>query len=475
MADKVRVRFAPSPTGYMHLGNVRSALFNYLFARKKGGVFVLRIEDTDSERNISNAYVKIIQDLHWLGLTFDEGPELGGQFAPYVQSERIHIYQEKLEELIADQGVYRCFCTQEELQHMRKRQLALRKPPRYNRRCLELSDDMIKQRLLEKRPFVWRLKLNHDAMVKIHDMARGLVTFELQHFSDPALTRSDGSFTFMFANFVDDWLMEITHVIRGEDHLTNTAIQAALFDAFKVTLPTFWHLPLLCNGEGQKLSKRDVGFTLDDLKSAGYMPEAIIDYLVLVGSTMLEEVQSLDELVKNIDFSHLHGTGAIRYDVNKLKWLNHKWIERLSDDSFFERVKPFLIKEIPESEKVAATQLKFLVSKVKTDLKTLADVDEHLAFVFRAPLVDRGELDKEFGADQVQAILDIVAEHADKLATKELFLDAIKQQAKEQSVGTRELFGTIRYMLTGSLSGIGMHDLLDMLSEEEIRKRFAAI
>ena len=270
----VRVRFAPSPTGIMHLGNVRAALINYLFAQKNQGTFVLRIEDTDQERNENIFTQRILDDLAWLGLTYTEGPSKSGPYEPYFQSERGLIYQDFLKILEAKNLVYRCFCTIEDIEKKRQRQIALKQPPRYDRTCLRLSPELVTIKVAQSTPFIWRFQLP-DSSIAVHDLARGVIDFDLKNISDFALTRTNGTFTFMFANFVDDLTMKISHVIRGEDHLTNTAGQAALYAALEVDTPIFWHLPIIVNSEGKKLSKRDFGFSLEDLRNAGFLPEAI--------------------------------------------------------------------------------------------------------------------------------------------------------------------------------------------------------
>ena len=455
----VRVRFAPSPTGDIHLGNIRIALFNYLFARQKGGKIILRIEDTDAERNIEGASHKIESDLKWLGVAIDEGP--------FFQSERTKLYDEKLFKLIEHQKVYRCFCTSAELDLKRKKYLALKKPPRYDRTCFVFSDDVIKQKIEAKLPFIWRLQLNHDAMVEIDGMARGKTAFELKNFSDVALTRSDGSFTFMFVNFVDDWLMGITHVIRGEDHLTNSALQAALFDAFSVPLPTFWHLPFLCDAKGKKLSKREPGFALDDLRTQGFLPQAICNYLAILTGTHAQEVQSLQELVQNFDFENLHGTGSIRYDNDKLRWLNHQWIERIAQSELVERVRPYLEKAYPQSTKLSDEKLGLLVSKIKSDLETLGDIATALKFYFVEPELDDAAINAETRAE-ISGILD---RYKEQLGDPEVFVKSVQHTAKQEALKAREVWGYVRYRLTGSFDGPSVRDLIEMLGAQETRRR----
>ena len=238
-----RVRFAPAPTGMMHLGNIRTALMNYLIAQQKQGDFILRIEDTDKERNYDPQAIKIQEDLAWLSLSFNEGPNIGGPYGPYFQSERDSIYQEKLKELVGAKCAYRCFCKVEDLEKKRQRQIALKQPPRYDRTCYKISMDESNDRA-ERESFIWRVYLDHTKTVQIKDLAHGVVTFEFKNFSDFPITREDGSVTFVFANFVDDMLMKISCVIRGEDHLSNTASQVALYQAFNAPVPIFWHMPI---------------------------------------------------------------------------------------------------------------------------------------------------------------------------------------------------------------------------------------
>ena len=379
----VRVRFAPSPTGMMHLGNVRAALLNYLFAKQKNGTFLVRIEDTDQERNYDPKAVKIVDDLLWLGLDYDEGPIKGGHYEPYFQSERTAIYQEKLTILEHRSLVYRCFCSVETLEKKRQRQIALKQPPRYDRTCLLLTREEIQKNLENKVPFIWRFKLDQSKIIQIHDLARGTITFDMKNFSDFAVTRTDGSFTFMFANLVDDMVMVISHVIRGEDHLTNTAGQAALYQAFGIELPIFWHLPIIANAHGQKLSKRDFGFSLNDLRHAGYLPEAICNYLAMIGGgSFAKEIMTLDELAQAMNFENLHATGFIRYDVEKLRWLNHKWIQQVPINDLVYRSMQFLMPSYPQAAEVKPEKLVQLIEAVKSEMAILADAQPTLGILF---------------------------------------------------------------------------------------------
>ncbi|MBD3273181.1 glutamate--tRNA ligase [Candidatus Dependentiae bacterium] len=471
MADKVRVRFAPSPTGFMHIGNVRAALMNYLFAHQKKGTLVLRIEDTDESRNLDEAGFNILKTLKWLSLKYDEGPIIGGDYGPYLQSERTKKYKKLLHDLIKNQLVYRCFCTKEELEEKRKNQIAQGMPPRYDRTCRNLPTDKVKEKLANKLPFIWRFKLNDEAAYEINTLERGIIKFEMKNFSDFAITRQNGSFTFLFTNFVDDYLMQITHVIRGEDHLTNTAMQAALFYAFAFPLPKFWHLPIICNVDGKKLSKRDFGFGVQELREEGFLPQAILNYLAILGTSFEDEIQSLGQLVENYNFDKISSTGSIKFDIEKLKWINHKWIEKLPANKLLEFTKPFLHDQIPSSIEVDDNKLEFILEKIKTDLKTLKDIGAVISFYFYDPVVDIVALEKHFGKDKAITALKLIKENINMSNKTDMFLETVKKEAKNRGLKIKEIFGTLRYLLIGSFSGISMYDLFEILPDEVILKR----
>lgn len=468
----IRVRFAPSPTGMMHLGNVRAALMNYLFAQQKKGTFILRIEDTDAERNYDPQGIKIIDDLLWLSLDYDEGPIKGGHYEPYFQSKRNDIYKQKLTMLEHKGLVYRCFCTIEELEKKRQRQLALKLPPRYDRTCTKLSQDEIEQKLVHNVPFIWRFKLNPNETITIRDLARGEMVFDFNHFSDFAVTRNDGSFTFMFANFVDDMVMVITHVIRGEDHLTNTAGQAALYKAFNIESPIFWHLPIICNAEGQKLSKRDFGFSLSDLRQTGFLPEAICNYLAIIGGGSFEkEVMNLDELAATIDFDHMKPTGKIRYDVEKLRWLNHKWINNLPNEELIYRCMQFLAPVYPQATQLSSAEISQLITTVKNDLNVLSDISSLIKFYFERPTVDEKTLEQYISVAEMNKVIDLIKSNSNLLEEPKVFIETIKAQAKQQNIANKPLFSFIRLALTGSAHGLALHDIINLLGIKETKER----
>jgi glutamyl-tRNA synthetase len=464
-----RVRFAPSPTGMMHIGNVRSALMNFLFAKQKKGTFILRIEDTDQARNFDPQATQIIQDLTWLGLTYDEGPIKGGPYAPYFQSERADIYAKALLDLTSKGLVYPCFCTTEELERRRTRQIALKKPPRYDRTCLMLTPDEIKTKLAAATPHILRFKIDQDRRITIKDLAHGEITFDMKNFSDFPLTRSDESATFIFANFVDDLLMKISTVVRGEDHLTNTACQAMLYDAFNVPLPIFWHLPIVCSVEGKKLSKRDFGSSLRDLKDAGFLPEALVNYLAIIGGgTFKDEIMSLDELAQAIDFDHLHATGHIKYDVEKLKWMNNKWINRISPDALSQHCMPFLVEAYPQITSMEITQVNTILQLLKTDFHTLKDAVDAIKFYFENPKISPDILALFTNKTQLSAIVSQLLAHT---ADSDACITQAKELAKQNGISIKDMFSFMRVGLTGSIQGPSVLDLMRILGPEETKNR----
>lgn len=474
--QKVRVRFAPSPTGMMHLGNVRAALINFIFAQQKNGTFVLRIEDTDAQRMFDPQAQQILQDLAWLQLTYNEGPGIDGPYAPYYQSERTELYQKQLDIFAQKKAIYRCFCTEQELEKKRLRQQALKLPPRYDRTCLLLAQTEIDRLITEKVPHIWRFKCDHNLSVTIHDLAHGNITFDMSNFSDFAVTRQDGSFTFIFANFVDDLLMNITHIFRGEDHLSNTANQAALFHTVNAQLPIYWHLPILCNLEGKKLSKRDFGFSLRDLKDAGFLPEAVGNYVSIIGSSFKEEIMPLEKLAQEFNFENINASGRITYDVEKLKWINRQWIIHYDPIKLALECTPYLENAYEAAKNIDTETLSALLQTIKSDLITTADSVQALEFYFIEPHISMIEIEACIPQSSQNALRHIVSEHKNALlADPQEFLAHIKSAAKSHGIALKELFWFLRLALMGKTNGPGIAELIDMLGSPEAFKRIEKI
>ena len=470
----IRVRFAPSPTGVMHVGNIRTALFNFLFSRKYHGQFILRIEDTDPERIFDKNAEKIIADLSWLHLAYDEGPHIGGSYTPYFQSKRTHLYHTMLAQLIEQQNVYRCFCSAQLLKEKRERQIALKKPPRYDRSCTYLSSQEITHRLDAGESFIWRFKLDQERTIEIHDLARGTIIFDFAHFSDFPLTRENGSFTFIFANAIDDMYMKITHVLRGEDHLSNTAYQTALYHALGYTLPLFWHMPILCNRDGKKLSKRDFGFSLNDLKVDGFLPEAIVNYLGIIGASFTHEIMDLTELTNTIDFNHIHATGSIKYDVEKLRWINGKWIDRYSVKQLLDVVLPFLIEAFPQAATIPQKILHTLVKLIQPEMTTLKDVVHLAQFYFIAPSIDQVQLETLINDEEHTIVTSILEKYTNELVDPNTYLKKIRHAARHHKIPIKLILTYLRVALTGQSSGPQLQDVMDILGPEETHNRLQA-
>ena len=469
----VRVRFAPSPTGFMHLGNVRVAIINYLFARQNEGSFIVRVEDTDPRRNVDPEAKNILYDLAWLQLDYDEGPEKGGPYAPYFQSERADTYRAALSTLQQKQLVYPCFCSSETLEAKRQRQLAMKQPPRYDRACMKLSEDEVKQKFEEDLPYIWRFKLDHDKTVTFYDLAHKTKHFELKHFSDVPITRQDGSFTFLFANFLDDVAMKITHVFRGEDHLTNTAAQVALYEAFQEEVPVFYHLPILCNLEGKKLSKRDFGFSLNDLKEEGYLPEALMNYLGIIGHSVTNEIMTREELTDSYNFDHLSTTGQIKYDVEKLRWVNHQWIMNYGLEALTELCRPFIEAENPILGQLPLDELKLLIAPLQKELVTLKQSAQALSFITEEFTIDPIMLDlHQFGT--YKSSLKEIAPQLIAAEPKDAFA-LLKELCANKNYPMKHVLTLVRIGLTGKAQGLGIKELFSMLSKSEIEKRLGKL
>lgn len=469
--QSIRLRFAPAPTGMMHLGNIRTALMNYLFSHQKNGQFVIRIEDTDADRNFDPGAKRIQADLQWLGLFPDEGPGKSELYGPYLQSERTDIYQKKLNELVTKEFAYRCFCSPELLEQKRARLQALSKPPRYDRVCLSLDQTTIESRLATNSPFIWRFKLDQEKIEAVNDLAKGSISFDMKNFSDFPLTRTDGSFTFIFANGVDDIAMKISHVFRGEEHITNTACQSQLFKALDSKTPIYWHMPLLCNNEGKKLSKRDFGFSLIDLQKDGFLSEAITNYLAIIGvGTFTKEIFSLQELVDAISFDKMHTSGHIKYDVEKLRWTNRKWIQRLSADEFVARVLPFLENSfgydiIHATNKATLTSL---ILSIKQDITTLNEAPSAVAYFFDYEKIFQSIKNE---LQENSQFLNFIKKEL-PITSIETFLKSVKTYCAQHAIHPKELYSYIRLCLTGQQTGQGLGEICTLIGLDEVNKRF---
>jgi glutamyl-tRNA synthetase len=383
MEMAMRVRMAPSPTGPLHIGTARTSLYNYLTARHAGGTYVLRIEDTDVARSTSDFERDIIDNLHWLGITWDEGPQLAGgedvgPYAPYRQSERLDLYAGEAERLLASGAAYRCWCTPEELEAVRREQEANKEPPRYNRRCLKLTDAERAAMTAERGRGALRFKVEPE-VVRFDDLVRGEVEFDNALLGDFVIVRNDGSPLYHFVVVIDDEAMEITHVIRGEDHLSNTPKHIALIRALGYREPRFGHIPLILNTDRTKMSKRKSQTSVTAYREDGYLPEAFVNFIAFLGWSpgTEEEIFTLDELTRRFELSKVHKGGAI-FDRDRLDHLNGVYIRALTDEQLALRLRPWIPDAVPDAD------LLRMVPLVKERLVKLSDVVELLGFAWES-------------------------------------------------------------------------------------------
>ena len=482
----VRVRIAPSPTGPLHIGTARTALFNFLYARHVGGTFILRLEDTDQVRS-SIAYEKDILDgLHWLGLTWDEGPEVAGDasrgpHAPYRQMGRLPLYAEATERLLADDRAYPCYCTPDELAEERTRQEAAREPPRYSGRCARLSPD--ERAVFEaagRRPAI-RFRVG-EGIVAFDDIVRGHVEIDTANLGgDFVIVRADGSPLYHFTVVVDDAAMAITDVIRGEDHLSNTPKHILLFRALGFEPPRFAHLPLILNPDRTKMSKRKSQTALGDYIDQGFIREALLNYLALLGwaTGTEEEVLSLDEIIDRFDIADVHKGGAV-FDRERLEWLNGQWIRRLDPDDLIDRLRPFLAAELEAGriERMPADdELRSLLPVVQERLPTLGAIGDLVGFLW----VDRLDLDPATLVpkrwDAATAVAGLAAAHETIAAVPEVVFEAdeleppLRTVAEERGWKAGDLFMAIRVAVTGRTATPPLFDTLVALGRDRTLER----
>lgn len=447
----------------MTLGDTRVALINYLVASAHQGSFFIRIDNIAQNKYYDENISQILNELAWLGLPYQE--------KPVFQSERRALYEEQLQELILSQRAYRCFCSPEVLEENHRKQLSYGQPPRYERTCLHLSDDKIKAKIAAGIPFIWRFKLNEYQMFECQDMSKGSVTFDMKHFSDFALTRSDGSFMPILASFVDDWNMGITHIIRGEDQLSKTAQQAALYDAFAAPLPLFWHLPIISNAFGQPLSSIDHGFWLKELKNAGFLPHAICNYAASLCFSFEPEFRALDELIDALKKAHIHTSSSVKFDQEKLTWFNHKWLQIISPDELAYYLAPFIHERFPESSTLETQKIHQLIRIIQPSLRTSHDVGHLLTFYFSDPATSRITFNGIFGYEKAKLASALIEKHKNLIGKTEAFLSNIKNDALAVGLDHDDIFSALRYLMVGALQGIAIQEILQVLEPEKILRR----
>lgn len=447
--EPIRVRIAPSPTGDPHVGTAYIGLINFLYARQRGGQFVLRIEDTDRARFVATSEQMIFDALRWLGLSWDEGPDVGGPYGPYRQSERTDIYREHAGQLLASGDAYRCFCTAEELEAVRKQQMAAKLPARYPGTCRNLTSAVIQANLAEGKPFVIRMKVPREGATSFRDEIRGAITFEHTNVDDQILLKSDGFPTYHLANVVDDHLMRITDVIRAEEWISSTPKHVLLYRAFGWPMPRFWHMPLLRNVDKSKISKRKNPVSLVYYRQAGYLPAAMLNFLGLMGGGMpaninnATEIFSLGDMLQHFDVKNIRPAGPV-FDLTKLRWLNGEYLRALSPENFYAALRQTVLSD---------DYLQAVAALIQTRVETLGEFGNLTHFFFADNILPAPDvfLPKKrtpeetlaFAAEQLA-----VLEAADW--THAAIEPALKQLGEEKQWSVKENFMLLRAILTGS-------------------------
>jgi glutamyl-tRNA synthetase len=474
MIDPVRVRYAPSPTGLPHLGNIRTALFNWLFARHCGGKFIVRIEDTDVARTVPGALEGILEGLRWLGIDWDEGPQAGGDFGPYFQSQRLEIYQKLAGELVRNGYAYYCHCSSERLEQMRTEQTANKQPPGYDRCCRELG--------LEAAPgAVVRFKIPLEKKTAFRDLVRGEVIFDNALLDDFVLLKSDGYPTYHLANVIDDHYMQISHVMRAEEWLSSTPRHLMLYDALGFEPPQFAHLPIILGTDRSKLSKRHGAVSILDYKEQGYLPEAMMNFLALLGWALDDktEIFSQDELFQNFSIERVSQTAAI-FNKEKLDWINGVYIRSLSLDDLTCRLFPFMEKGLsPEIERpLDINYIRQISPLIQERIGTLKDAVTYADFFF----LDKLAYDSAMLTGKkvtVEMVLTSLKSAMEKLSSLESFtpdvLETIlRRLADELGIHTGQLLNPLRVAMTGRDAAPPIFETMAVLGKERCLKRIEA-
>ena len=470
----VRVRFAPSPTGYLHVGGLRTALYNYLFAKRNNGTFLLRIEDTDQTRYVEGAVENLIRSLRWAGIDFDEGPEKGGLAGPYIQSQRTGIYREHAELLLKWGKAYYAFDTPEELDEMRRQQEKMRMQPKYDRRALKLSPAEVREKLAAGVPGVVRMKVPDGSTVAFNDHIRGRVEFSSDRLDDQVLLKSDGYPTYHLANVVDDHLMGITHVIRGEEWLSSTPKHVLLYQFFGWEPPEFAHLPLLLNPDKSKLSKRQGDVAVEDYEKKGYLPEALLNFVALLGWNPGDEreVFTLEELTKEFTLDRVGKAGAV-FNVEKLNWLNAQYLRKKTDAELLVVLREQLAKAFDNASSFTDEYLVRVILAMRERVVFPQDFVEKSLYFFRPPSeYDPDVVKKRWKKETPGHLQEVINQFSDlKNPEKEDFETALHRAAEKLNLGPSELIHPLRLAVSGVGGGPGLFDILWILGQEETIRR----
>lgn len=479
----IRVRFAPSPTGHLHIGGLRTALFNYLFAKKEGGTFILRIEDTDEERSTQDSTQAIFDGLMWAGLTWDEGPMPDGReigpHSPYYQAVRADngLYKKYIDQLIAEGKAYKCYCTPEELEEMRAQAHAQHLPPRYPGKCRNLTKEQQAELEAQGKKYVVRFKMPTEGETVFNDLIRGEVSFANKDLYDLVIQKTSGYPTYNFACVIDDHLMDMTHVIRGDDHISNTPCQIRMYEALGWKAPVMAHLSMIHGPDGTKLSKRHGDTSVIEYKKQGFLPQALINYLALLGWSTPDSQQLFapGELEQKFDIKGCQKSPAV-FDTVKLMWMNGDYIRQMSKEQLLKEAKPF-IDEAGVAKGVNEETLCNIVALEQEKYKTLREIPDLISFFFTDEVkYDEEAVNKVFKAETAKKALEamIVKYGALQDFTEQALEAAAREAAKENGLKAGQIFHPVRVAVSGRTNGPTLFKMLEYMGKDMVLKRMGA-
>ncbi|WP_426449960.1 glutamate--tRNA ligase [Paenibacillus sp. S-38] len=477
--SKLRVRYAPSPTGHLHIGGARTALFDYLLARKEGGEFIIRFEDTDQTRHLESGIGSQLDGLKWLGVDWDESVDIGGPYGPYRQTERLDLYQPFVEQLLREGSAYRCYCTEADLEQERAAQEAAGQMPMYSGRCRHLTAEQIAAFEAEGRKPSIRFRVPADQTISFVDRIREQVEFETNGIGDFIIVRPDGIPTYNFAVILDDHLMKISLVIRGEEHLTNTPRQIMMYEALGLPVPEFAHLALILNQDRKKMSKRDESIIqfIEQYRELGYLPEAVMNFIALLGWSPKgeEEIFTKEELIAQFDLDRVSKSPAV-FDMDKLNWMNNQYIKKADTDRITALALPHLQQAGRLPEELTAEQqqwVRSLVGLYQEQLRYAAEIVPLSELFFREDVSYDEEAQTMLGEEHAPVVLRSFLEQVEGAA--EFSVDALKGLIKSVQTATgykgKQLFMTIRVALTGQMHGPDLNMTLFLLGRETVAAR----
>jgi nondiscriminating glutamyl-tRNA synthetase len=483
MSNEIRVRYAPSPTGHLHIGNARTALFNYLFARNQNGKFIIRIEDTDKKRNIEGGEESQLQYLKWLGIDWDESIDTDGEYGPYRQSERTEIYQKYTEELLEKGLAYKCYCTEEELEQEREQQSAEGHTPQYSGKCRHLTAEQRAELEKEGRQPSVRFAVQNDRIYTFHDMVKGELSFEGNGIGDFVIVKKDGTPTYNYAVAVDDHLMKMTHILRGDDHISNTPKQLMIYEALGWEPPVFGHMTLIVNESRKKLSKRDESIIqfIEQYADLGYLPEALFNFIALLGWSPVgeEEIFSQEEFINIFDAERLSKSPAL-FDTNKLRWMNNQYMKQLEAERLVELSLPHLIKAGKVEETMDEEKKKWvqdLIVLYQEKMSYGAEIVELTELFFKQEIDYNREAREVLEEEQVPEVLKAFADELK--ASDDFSADAIKAATKAVQKATgqkgKKLFMPIRVATTGQTHGPDLPQAIHLLGKETVLARLERV